>query len=83
MPKESPLDIPMFEGKLGEDHSNNIKTFHIWCSSNNTMDASIILRLFQCILMSVMDTWYIDLKGGSYYVGLALEFLNHFQLCRE
>jgi hypothetical protein len=41
MPTKLPLDIPKFEGKLGDDPANHVMTFHLWCSSNNIMDDSI------------------------------------------
>ena len=30
-----PSDIPKFEDKLGEDLSEHVTTFHLWCSSNS------------------------------------------------
>jgi len=39
-------DIPKFEGKLGGDPSNHIMKFHLWLSSNSSMEDSIHLRLF-------------------------------------
>jgi hypothetical protein len=47
MPTKLPSDIPKFEGKPGDDPANHVMTFHLWCSSNNIMDDSIHLRLFQ------------------------------------
>jgi hypothetical protein len=47
MPTKLPLDIPKFEGKLWEDPANHVMTFHLWFSSNNIMDDSICLILFQ------------------------------------
>jgi hypothetical protein len=47
MPTKLPSNIPKFEGKSGEDPANHVMTFHLWCSSNNIMDDSIHLRLFQ------------------------------------
>jgi hypothetical protein len=44
MPTKLHLDIPKFEGKTGEDLSNHVMTFHLWCSSNNIMDDSNHLR---------------------------------------
>ena len=32
IPKNIPLDIPKFEGKAGEDPSEHVATFHLWCS---------------------------------------------------
>ena len=46
MPNKLPLDIPKFEGKVGEDPQNHIMLFHLWCSSNYIVDESIELRLF-------------------------------------
>jgi hypothetical protein len=47
MPKKLPSDIPKFEGKPSDDPTNHVMIFHLWCSSNNIMDDSILLRLFQ------------------------------------
>lgn len=47
IPTKLPSDIPKFEGKSGEDPSNNVMTYHIWCASNSLINYSIILRLFQ------------------------------------
>jgi len=35
-----PSDISKFEGKSGEDPSNHVMTFHLWCSSNLLTDDS-------------------------------------------
>ena len=48
IPKKLPSNIPKFEGKPGEDPSEHVTTFHLWCSSNSLHDDSIRLRLFQC-----------------------------------
>ena len=47
IPTKLPSDIPKFEGKPGEDPSEHVTTFHLWCSSNSLHDDSIRLRLFQ------------------------------------
>ena len=47
IPNKLPSDIPKFEGKVGEDPSEHVTTFHLWCSSNSLHDDSIHLRLFQ------------------------------------
>jgi hypothetical protein len=47
MPTKLPSDIPKFEGKAGDDPTNHVMNFHLWCSSNSIMDDSIRLRLFQ------------------------------------
>jgi hypothetical protein len=41
MPTKLPSDIPKFEGKAGDDPTNHVMTFHLWCSSNSIMDDSI------------------------------------------
>ena len=46
MPNELPNDIPKFEGKLREDPSNHVITYHLWCASNSIINDSILLRLF-------------------------------------
>ena len=61
MPTKLPSDIPKFEGKAGEFPQNHIMTFHLWCSSNNIVDDSIRLILFQCTLTGAAANWCIEL----------------------
>ena len=35
VPTKIPSNIPKFEGKPGEDLSEHVTTFHLWCSSNS------------------------------------------------
>ena len=53
IPNKLPSDIPKFEGKVGEDPSEHVTTFHLWCSSNSLHDNSICLRIFQHTLTSL------------------------------
>jgi hypothetical protein len=82
MPTKLPSKIPKFEGKAEDDHANHVMTFHLWCSSNNIMDDSIRLRLFQHTLTGPSAKWYVDEKLGSHatFESLAKEFLTFFQL---
>jgi hypothetical protein len=82
IPTKLPSNIPKFEGKLGEDLANHIMTIHLWCSSNNIMDDSIRLRLFQCALTGPSAKWYVDKKSGSHvtFESLAKTFLTFFRL---
>jgi hypothetical protein len=82
MPTKLPSNIPKFEGKLGEHPTNHVMTFHLWCSSNNIMDYSICLRLFQRTLIGTSSKWYVDEKSGSHvtFESLAKAFLAFFQL---
>jgi hypothetical protein len=82
MPTKLPSDIPKFEGKAGDDPTNHVIIFHLWCSSNNIMDDSIILRLFQHTLIGPSTKWYVEEKLGSYatFESLAKAFLTFFQL---
>jgi hypothetical protein len=32
MPTKIPTDIPKFEGKIGDDPTNHVITFRLWCS---------------------------------------------------
>jgi hypothetical protein len=82
MPTKLPPDIPKFEGKQGEDLTNHVMTFHLWCSSNNIMDDSIDLRLFQRTLTGSSAKWYVDEKSGSHvtFESLAKAFFSFFQL---
>lgn len=47
VPTKLPLDIPKFEGKQGEDPTNHIMNYHLWCSSNSIIEDLVHLRLFQ------------------------------------
>ena len=84
IPNKLPSDIPKFKGKVGEDPSEHVTTFHLWCSSNSLHDDSIRLRLFQCTLTRPAVKWYIELSRRAFVLfdGLvvAMTFLNHFQL---
>jgi hypothetical protein len=82
MPTKLPSDIPKFEGKAGDDPTNHIMTFHLWCSSNSIMDDSVQLRLFQCTLTGPSAKWYVEEKSGSHvtFESLAKAFLTFFQL---
>jgi hypothetical protein len=57
-------------------------TFHLWFSSNNIMDDSIHLRLFQRTLTGFSAKWYVDEKSGSHatFESLTKAFLSFFQL---
>ena len=82
VPTNIPLDIPKFKGKPGEDPSEHVTTFHLWCSSNLLHQDSICLRLFQCTLIGPSVKWYIELPRGAFalFDDLAMTFLIHFQL---
>jgi hypothetical protein len=82
MPTKFSSNIPKFEGKPMEDPANHFMTFHLWCSSNNIMDDSILLRLFKRTLTSSSSKWYVDEKSGSHvtFESLAKAFLSFFQL---
>ena len=80
IPTKLPSDIPKFKGKLREDLSEHVTTFHQWCSSNSLHQDSIRLRLFQHTLTGSAVKWYIELHRGAFalFDGLAMTFLNHF-----
>ena len=82
MPTKLPSDIPKFEGKVGDDTANHIMNFHLWCSSNNIMDNSVRLSLFQHMLTGPSTKWYVEENYGSHvtFESLAKEFLTFFQL---
>ena len=82
IPNKIPSDIPKFEGKVGEDLSEHVTTFHLWCSSNSLHEDSTRLRLFQRTLTGPTTKWYIELPRGAYVLfhDLAMTFLNHFKL---
>lgn len=77
-----PSDIPKFNGNTGEDSSNHVMTFHLWCSSNTLNDDLIRLRLFQRTLTGPAAKWYLKLPRASFdnFSTLATTILTHFQL---
>jgi hypothetical protein len=87
MPTKLPSNIPKFEGKVRDDPTNHIMTFHLWCSSNNIMDDFVQLQLFQCKLTDPSTKWYVEEKFGSHvtFESLAKSFFTFFQLpiCHE
>jgi hypothetical protein len=82
MPTKLPSYIPKFEGKGGDEPDNHIMTFHLWFSSNNIMDESIRLRLFQHMLTGPSAKWYVEEKSGSHatFEYLAKALLTFIQL---
>jgi hypothetical protein len=82
MPTKLPSNILKFEGKPEEYPTNHVMTFHLWCYSNNIMDDSICLRLFQRNLTGSSTKWYVDEKSGSHVTSesLAKAFLSLLQL---
>ena len=75
-----PSDIPKFNGNPGEDPSNHVMTFHLWCSSNTLNDDSIRLHLFQRTLTGPVEKWYMPRASFDNFNTLATTFLTHFQL---
>ena len=82
VPTKIPLDIPKFEGKVGDNPGAHATTFHLWCSSNSLNKDSVQLRLFQTTLMITTTKWYIELPSVAFssFWDLASAFLSHFQL---
>ena len=77
-----PSNIAKLEGLAGEDPTNHVQSFHMWCSSNSITDDSIRLRLFQCTLTGEASKWYVDQTTSSYttFATIAQAFLSYFQL---
>ena len=82
MPTKLPSDITKFEGLVGEDPTNHVRSFHMWCSSNSITDDSVHLRLFQRTLTGEASKWYIDQASSSHttFATLSWDFLSYFQL---
>ena len=79
MPNKLPYEIPKFEGFAGEDPTNHVRSFHMWCSSNSITDDTIHLRLFQHTTGKA-SKWYVDQASSSHttFVTLAQDFLSYF-----
>jgi hypothetical protein len=41
MPTKLPSDISKFEGQAGEDSTNHVMSFYLWCSLNNIIEDSV------------------------------------------
>lgn len=67
-----PLDIPKFEGNDGEDPTNHVYSFHMWCLSNSIADDYIRLRLFECTLTGDATKWYVDQLATSHSIFVML-----------
>ena len=82
MPTKLPSKIPKFEGLAGEDPTNHVRYFHMWCSSNSIIDDSVRLQLFQRTLTGEASKWYVDHTSSSYTTFLTIPraFLSYFQL---
>ena len=82
VPVKIPMDILKFDGKIWEDPTNHITTYHLWCISNLFLDNSIRLRLFLRTLIGNVEKWFIELSSASFFnfQSLAIAFLTHFQL---
>ena len=61
IPHKLPSDFPKINGNPGEDPSNHVMTFHLWCSSNSLNDDYVILRLLHIMLNGLAVKWYIEL----------------------
>ena len=72
IPNKLPSDIPKFEGRAGEDPSEHVTTFHLWCSSNSLHDDSIRFDPFEAISMhphrACSEMVYRVTKGGIRFI---------------
>jgi hypothetical protein len=81
MPTKLPSNIPNFEGKLGEDPSNHMISFNLWCSSNSITEEFVRICLFQITLMGATAKWYIDQPRNIHraFKSIVKVFLSFFQ----
>lgn len=77
-----PSKFPMFEGKLGENASTHITTYHLWNYSNSLVDDPMCFHIFQRTLTNDFSKWYIKLDKAYYidFPSLDHTFLNLFRL---
>lgn len=82
MPTKLLLDIPKFKGKVAEDPTNDVMSFHLWSSSNSIIVDSVCLCLFQRTLIGPTVKWHVDEPARTYstFEGLTKTFLSLFQL---
>ena len=59
VPIKIPTNILMFDGKIGEDPTNHITTYHLCCVSKLFLDDSIKLRLFHRTLTRKVANLFI------------------------
>ena len=71
-----------FNRNPGEDPSNHVMTFNLWCSSNSLNYDLVRLHLFQRTLTGPDAKCYIELPRASFdnFTTLAATFFTHFQL---
>lgn len=77
-----PSNIPNFQGQVEKDPSNHIMSLHIWHSSNNIIEDSVHLCLFQQTLMGPVARWYVNEPNVTYgtFEGIMKAFLLFLQL---
>lgn len=77
-----PSHIPKVEGIDGEDPTNHVWSFHMWCFSNSITNDSIRLWLFQCMLTGDATKLYVDEHSTSHSIFMMLykSFLSYFWL---
>ena len=82
MPTNRPSKIPKFKGKLGEDPSNHVMSFHLWFSSKRIIDDATHFRLFQRTHAEQAAKLYISEQTWAFtnFGVLAKAFLSFFQL---
>ena len=76
------IDIPKFDGKIGEDLTTHITTYYLLSVSNSLLDSIIHLCLFPHTLTSNALKWFIEFPTSLFnnFNSLALALLIHFQL---
>ena len=76
MPTKVPSNIPKFKSHVREDPSNQIMPFYLCHSSNNIIEYSVQLCLFQWALMGPSTKWYVNEPIGTYDIieGIAKVF---------
>ena len=82
VPTKLPLNIPKFEGKVGDDPRAHVTTFHLWCYSNSQNDDTVQLILLETTLTNTAAKWYIEFPSATFdnFWDLDNVFLSHLQL---
>ena len=65
IPVKISVDISKFDGRMGEDPTSHITSYHLWCVSNSMLDDSINLHIFPHNLTRNASKWFTEIPTTS------------------